>query len=328
MTTHTIVERLSNGEMLLLDGGTGSELQRRGADVLKEAEDRLKAWSATANIEYADVVQQVHADYLRVGADIIISNNFWTTPTRLERIGERDNWRKYATAAIRNAVQARDAMDTGAYVAGGIAAPSLQGGLPPAHNPISDTQQLGVEAYQKEWSDHAKLLADEGADVMLPEYVGFIEDCVVAVDGCAEAGLPVILGVRHIMEDGTMNYGESLTDLARALEGHPVDAVLIMCSNPENVSKGLPILREAFAGPVGAYPNLGYNPTGPIANAPMLTNQKPSAGEDILQNAEYYPARMAEFTAEWKGMGAQIIGGCCASGPEHILAMRPVVKGC
>ena len=327
MTTYSIVDRLRSGEMLLLDGGTGSELQRRGADVLKEAEDQLKAWSATANIEYADVVQQVHSDYLRVGADILISNNFWTTPTRLERIGERDNWRKYATAAIRNAVQARGAMRPEAYVAGGIAAPSLQGGLPPVRNPVSDTQQLGVEAYQKEWADHAKLLADEGADVVLPEYVGFIEDCVVAVDGCAEAGLPVFLGVRHIMSDGTMNYGESLTDLARALEGHPVDAVLIMCSNPENISVGLPILRDAFAGPVGAYPNLGYNPTGPIANRPILTNQKPSGGEDILQNAEYYPSRMAEFAGTWKGMGAQIIGGCCASGPEHILAMRPIVKG-
>ena len=109
MTTHSIVDRLRSGETFLLDGGTGSELQRRGADVLKEAEDRLKAWSATANVEYADMVQQVHSDYLRVGADII-SNNFWTTPTRLERIGERDNWRKYATAAIGNAVKARDAM--------------------------------------------------------------------------------------------------------------------------------------------------------------------------------------------------------------------------
>ena len=327
MTRRSIIERLDGGEVLLMDGGTGSELQRRGADVLKDTEDRLKAWSATANIDYADVVRQVHSDYFRVGADIIISNNFWTTPTRLERIGERDNWRKYATAAIRNAVQARDAMDTGGYVAGGIAAPSLQGGLPPVHNPISDTEQLGVETYQKEWSDHAKLLADEGADVILPEYVGFIEDCVVAVDGCAEAGLPVMLGVRHVMDDGTMNYGEDLADLATALEGHPVDAVLIMCSNPENISKGLPILREAYEGPVGAYPNLGYNPTGPIVNAPMLTNQKPSAGVDILQNAEYYPTRVAEFASEWKDMGAQIIGGCCASGPEHIQAMRPVVKG-
>lgn len=91
MARENIVERLENGELLLLDGGTGSELQRRGADVLKGAEDRLRVWSATANIEYPDVVQQVHSDYLRVGADIIISNNFWTTPTRLDYIGERDN---------------------------------------------------------------------------------------------------------------------------------------------------------------------------------------------------------------------------------------------
>ena len=51
------------------------------------------------------------------------------------------------------------------------------------------------------------------------------------------------------------------------------------------------------------------------------------SGVDILQNAEYYPSRMAEFAGQWKEMGAQILGGCCASGPEHIAAMAPVVKG-
>ena len=71
-----ITDRLSKGETLLLDGGTGSELQRRGANVLKGATSKLKAWSATTNIEFSDVVRQVHRDYLRVGADIIISNNF------------------------------------------------------------------------------------------------------------------------------------------------------------------------------------------------------------------------------------------------------------
>ena len=327
MTKCSIIDRLSGGDTLLLDGGTGSELQRRGADVLKDAEDRLKAWSATANIEYADVVRQVHSDYLRVGADIIISNNFWTTPTRLERIGERDNWREYATAAIRNAVQARDAMRPEAYVAGGIAPPGLQEALPPGQNPVSDTRQLGVEAYRKEWADHAKLLADQGADVIFAEFLGFIEDSVIAVDACAEAGLPVFLGVREIRSDGTMRFGECLADLARALDGHPVDAVMLMCSGPENISVGLPILREAFPGPVGAYANLGYNPTGPIASRQTLGNGKHSTGEDIFQNGEYYPSRMAEFAGEWKGMGAQIIGGCCASGPEHISAMRPIVKG-
>ena len=73
-----------DGEILLLDGGTGSELQRRGVNVLKDATDKLEAWSATANIDNPDVVQQVHQDYLRVGADIITSNNFWTTPTAME----------------------------------------------------------------------------------------------------------------------------------------------------------------------------------------------------------------------------------------------------
>ena len=59
----------------------------------------------------------------------------------------------------------------------------------------------------------------------------------------------------------------------------------------------------------------------------MLSNQKVSTGPDILQNAEYYPSRMAKFARNWKRMGARIIGGCCASGPEHISAMRSVVKG-
>ena len=99
MPSRKIMDRLAAGETLLLDGGTGSELQRRGADVLKGASARLKAWSATANIEFADVVGQVHQDYLRVGADIIISNNFWTSHTRLSAIGWGDRWQALARAA-------------------------------------------------------------------------------------------------------------------------------------------------------------------------------------------------------------------------------------
>ncbi len=65
----TIVERLRAGARLVLDGGTGSELQRRGVDVLQQVTKQLKAWSAVANLTHADVVQQVHQDYLRMGAD-------------------------------------------------------------------------------------------------------------------------------------------------------------------------------------------------------------------------------------------------------------------
>ena len=192
---------------------------------------------------------------------------------------------------------------------------------------MSDTRQMGREACYREWAEHARLLVEMGVDLIQAEYVGFIEDCLTAVDACSDAGATVFLGVRHIRPDGTMQYGERLEDLAEALEGRAVGAILLMCSNPEAISAGLPRLRNAFSGPIGAYANLGYNPTGPLVNRPMLTNQKVSSGPDILQNAEYTPSRMSEFARNWKRMGARIIGGCCASGPEHISAMRSVVKG-
>ena len=320
MPSRTIMERLDAGETLLMDGGTGSELQRRGADVLKGATDRLKAWSATANVEFADVVEQVHRDYLRVGAEIIISNNFWTNPTRLGTIGLGDRWEEYASAAGRIAIAARDAGNQEAYVAGGMAPPTIATGP-------SGVEQMGAERYHEEYADHVRLLAGLGVDLILAEYIGSIGDSVAAAEACAEAGLPVFIGVRHIGPSGEMQYGESLVDLAKALNQLPVDAVLLMCSNPEAVSAGLPTLLDSFDGPVGAYPNLGYNPTGPLENRDTLTNQKPSGGPDIIQLDTYSPSRLAEFADEWKRMGARIIGGCCASGPEHIMAMAPVVKG-
>ncbi len=99
MPKRSVTDRLKGGEVLLMDGGTGSELQRRGVEVLLGSQgDTLGPWTATANIDAADVVQQVHQDYLRVGADVIITNNFRTTRTRLEPVGLGDRWEEYARA--------------------------------------------------------------------------------------------------------------------------------------------------------------------------------------------------------------------------------------
>lgn len=323
MSTNGILDRLESGDTLLLDGGTGSELQRRGIDVLKGAttEAGLQAWSATANIDAPEAVREVHGDYLRAGADIIISNNFWTSPTRMEPIGLGDRWEAYALAAGENAIAARDAVNPDAFVAGGIAPPCVQrrvGGT------ASDVDILGEEAYRREIRDHAKLLAGVGVDAVWVEYVGYVADCVAAADAGAASGLPVFLGVRHIREDGTMQYEERLEDLAASLEGRGVAGVLLMCTPPEEVSAGLPLLREAFDGCVGAYPNIGYRPLAPLG--PAEGEETPDDPAEILQQGDNTPDRLADYAGAWRAMGAQIIGGCCATGPEHIDAMRPVVK--
>ena len=297
---------------------SGSELQRRGVEVLIEATgDALGAWSANANLDAPEVVLQIHQDYMRCGAEVNITNNFWTSRSRLSRFGLGDRWEEYARAAAEHAVKARDNLNPEAYVLAGMAPPYVQTPYgTEGDNYDSDVTQLGRDYVYEDYRDQARVVADAGVDAMLPEFVSYIDDAEAAVAGCAETGLPVFLGLRSIREDGMMEYGESYEDLVSALSGTRVDGILLMCSRPEHISAGLPKLRQAFDGPIGAYPNVGYNPRGPLKES----------GSDFVWEHPYTPSRMAGFTMEWRDMDAQIIGGCCATGPEHTLSMRDALQ--
>lgn len=309
MPTRSIVERLSAGEMLLLDGATGSELQARGVDINRGAtSEELGVWSATANLDAPDVVRQIHEDYLEIGADIVISNNFYTSQSMLALIGEENRWEQYTQRGGELAVQARNAVNPEAYVAGGIS-PPYTGDL------------------RKEFEGQARVLARAGVDFLLAEYMAGdtvldtpIADCVTAVDVCATTGLPVFLGICGVKQDGTLHNGESFKDLAAALEGHAVAGIFLMCSTPPAISACLPKLREAYDGPIGAYAHLDYGLNPKFGTTP--DEQYFSIGD-----GEFTPERYAEVARQWKEMGAQIIGGCCATRPEHIKALRPIVAG-
>jgi S-methylmethionine-dependent homocysteine/selenocysteine methylase len=298
-----IVDRLREGETLLLDGATGSELQRRGVDLSEGAKrGELGVWSASANVDAPDVVRGVHEEYYSAGVDLVTSNSFWTSRPKLAVIGEEARWEEYTRAAGELAVGVRDSVSPGSYVAGGIAPPGGDGDL------------------RAEFEDQARVLAGAGVDLMLPEYVASIEEAVASVEACATSGLPVFLGICHISDEGSMRSGESLTDLAAALRGRPVDAVLLMCSTPEAISASLPKLRDAFDCAVGAYANIGYRVNPDF-------DESSGRAWHVFKDEPYPPERYAEFAADWKEKGASIIGGCCAATPAHVEAIRPVVKG-
>ena len=87
MARRNIVDRLREREILILDGATGSELQRRGVDVNKGAKEHdLGVWSAAANLDAPEVVRQIHEDYLIAGAEIVTSNNFYTSRAMLKSV--------------------------------------------------------------------------------------------------------------------------------------------------------------------------------------------------------------------------------------------------
>jgi S-methylmethionine-dependent homocysteine/selenocysteine methylase len=332
MPARSIIDRLKAGDRILMDGGTGTELQRRGfnisqgatvekrptapeqyakttvPDVLYRSTTGLGVWSAPASLQAPDLVRQVHEDYLKVGAEIIITNTFFTNRPMLDRIGQGDRWEEYARRAVRLAREARDKVNPLAYVAGGFA-PPFSGDL------------------RRTFQDVSRLLAAEGVDFLITEYMGGdtlhqdpISDCVTAIDACAPAGLPVFLGVCNVKPDGTMLYGQTFPELVKALRGRPLAGIFIMCSNPEPTTAGLRKLRQAYDGPIGAYAELSYEENPRFGAAP---------GEQFFEvrGVEYTPQRYAGFAREWRDAGAQIIGGCCGTTPEHIQAVRAAVMG-
>lgn len=311
MTRAGIRERLGAGERLLLDGATGSELQLRGVNVSKGVSadgNRLGAWSATAMGDAPEIVQRVHEDYLKAGADILTTNSFWTNSFKLGLVGLADHAEAYTRLAGEIAIEARDRMKPDALVAGGMAPP--HGGLEPV-DPVDLPREFAMQA---------GALADAGVDLLLLEYIGYVADCVAAVDAVAFTGLPVVLGLRHVTPQGGMQDGESFEQLVTALGTRQVDAILLMCTDPETTTFCLSGLREAFAGPVGAYANIGYGQA-------ELASKQPGQQFHKIETGDCTPERYAEYGRAWLDLGAQIIGGCCATRPSHIAALRRMMDG-
>src|SRR3954470_12822059 len=95
--------RLEAGESVVLDGGTGSEIEARGVPMDGEA------WSALANLTHPDVVRSVHADFIRAGARVVIANTFAAGPGPLAAAGAGDRFQEVNRAAVRLAQEAREA---------------------------------------------------------------------------------------------------------------------------------------------------------------------------------------------------------------------------
>jgi len=308
-----ITGRLADGDLVIIDGGTGTQLQAAGVPM-----DHV-AWSARANLERPDVVQRVHEEYIRAGAEVIIANSYAASRAALEPAGLGGLVAEANRNAVRAARRARDAAATRPVaVAGSMSSFSPidmdAGSLGRPHRgPTADDPRFPTLA---DFREQAGLLAESGVDLIALEMINARGYGRAALQAAAETGLPVWLGVSPFrLRDGTLvglpdlSDGESFEDLLSALVDPAPAAVTVMHAKPEVTLDAIEIIRRHFTGPVGVYAETG-------------DWQPPNWVFDGLTPAEYLTQAIT-----WAGHGAQLIGGCCGVGPEHIRVLADGLAG-
>jgi S-methylmethionine-dependent homocysteine/selenocysteine methylase/SAM-dependent methyltransferase len=282
---------------VMLDGGTATELEEVAED-RPELEERL--WGTSALVNEPAAVERVHRSYVHVGCDVI-STDTWGLPSALRR--DRPplwdstrpiHWMDVARRGIR---VAREAVEQEGRTGECAVAFSINGDVdtPEGH----ETVRLLSRVFE-----------EDAPDLILLETLSLVRSSTYAtVEGLLATGIPVWLSFRRCRHGVCGVYGEhwggpegdAFGRAARRFEEMGVGALLLNCIPPDHVAGMLSWLRDFTDMPLGVYPNLGY-----------FTNAGWRFETDIT--GEKY----AEMALEWREEGAQIIGGCCGVGPEHI----------
>ncbi|HEY5623722.1 MAG TPA: homocysteine S-methyltransferase family protein [Gammaproteobacteria bacterium] len=290
-------DRLDADDIVLIDGGTGSELQRRGVAMTGAA------WSGGAAYSHPDVLREIHADYIRAGAEVVTTNTFGTARFVLEAAGLGDDFATVNRRAVDAALAARDDAAVGPVaVAGSISC------MPPNN----DVSQYPAESVERDgYRELAQALAEGGVDLIALEMMEDTVHSVMAMEAALETGLPVWLGVScRAADDGTSLVGFDFPDTPfaeplRALLPYEPDVVNVMHTDPEAVDPAFDELRTHWTGPVGVYPELGD------FQAPNWNFSSRLTPEDFAVKAR-----------GWVASGARLLGGCCGTSPDHIRALR------
>ncbi|MGD8398806.1 MAG: homocysteine S-methyltransferase family protein [Anaerolineae bacterium] len=289
------LERLALGAVLLADGATGTMLQRMGLE------------SGTAPEEWVlaqpDKIRALHRGYVEAGSDVILTCTFGGTRFRLAGHG----------LDARVAEVNRRAAELAREVAGeGDRAVLVAGDMGPTGQLLAPLGPLSPEEVADAYAAQAAALAEGGVDFLLVETMSDLGEAKAAVAGARRAAdLPIVCTFSFDTHGRTMmgirpaQAGAEMAPLVAGLGANcgkdPGEYVAFMAAMRDAAP-------DAF---LWAKPNAGL---------PHLE------GDDVVYDAT--PAYMADVARQLRDAGAQIIGGCCGTTPEHIAAMRDALDTC
>lgn len=294
MTKKEFNDRLKKRK-LILDGATGSILQKRGMPVGVCPEEWI--------IENEDVLCNLQKEYIEAGSDVVYAPTFSANRIKLEEYGLSDNIKEINEKLV--AVSKRAVKEAGAdreiLVAGDITMTGRQ---------VYPVGTLPFEELIDIYKEQIGYLEEAGVDFLVVETMMSLQECRGAVIAAKEVSeLPVMVTLTF-NEDGRTLYGTDPATAALVLTTLGVDAVGVNCSTGPD--KMIEIVKEMSK----------------YADIPIVA--KPNAGLPMLEDGEtVYDMGPEQFAQEMLPLidaGADVLGGCCGTTPEHIKMLVDLLK--
>ena len=282
---------LDPAEVVMFDGAMGTMLYAKGV-FINQCYDELV-------LRAPDLVREVHAAYVKAGAEVLETNTFGANRAKLTQYGLEG---QVALINRRAAEVAREAAGESRLVAGAV------GPLGVRLEPYGPTSKDDARAM---FAEQMTALADGGADCFVLETFGDLEELEQAVLAAREvnASMPVIAQATVGPELRTA-YGASPEDVARALDKWGVDVIGLNCSvGPQTILEAIERMAAVTSRKLSAQPNAGM--------------PRDVGGRSMYMASPEYMATYARHLVQ---AGAKVVGGCCGTTPEHTKAMVEGVR--
>lgn len=294
MNSIEFLSLLNQKPTLVLDGATGTNLQKRGLPIGTAPETWL--------FDNPTSISQLYSDFVQAGSDIILTCTFGGNRVRLghANLAERiTDVNRIAVELARQVTKGKDVL--------------VAGSIGPTGEMMQPFGTLGEEQAFEIYAEQAKILIEAGVDLLVIETQFDLTEAIAAVKAVRSLSDDIALVCSFSYDRGVRTMmGVKPAQMAETFNPMAVDALGVNCGKSlEDNLNVLTTLKENTNKPIWFKPNAGL----------------PTSNPDGTTSYDVTPQMMADQVPAWIGAGAKLVGGCCGTSPEHLAAIAEKVKG-
>ncbi|MBU1947801.1 MAG: homocysteine S-methyltransferase family protein [Candidatus Eisenbacteria bacterium] len=294
---NSFLSRIKNGEILLGDGGMGTQLMKGGLPVGEAPE--------TVNLTHPESLEQIAAAYLAAGADLVTTNTFGGSPLKLALHGIGEHAEAINRIAVEAARRALIASGGNAYVSGSCG---------PSGRTLKPYGDMDPGDVYQSYAMQMSILVEAGVDLVCIETMMDLAEAVLAVKAAKTIALDIPVMATMTFDATTRGFytimGNDIPTAAKGLAEAGADLIGSNCGN--GIEKMVEIARE--------FKRCSSLPLVIQSNAGLPTIK--GGVTTYTETPEFMAARVGALIE----CGVSVIGGCCGTTPEHIKAFRRVIN--